>query len=293
MVLACAGCGAPRTSTADAESLVAVERLPAERRALLSAYGRGGADWEAAREQALRDPAATRFLVENLLLEMMRSYDAFAARTDERARAAFLRAETELARFGAAAAAPLVELLCVGDGIVADLATKSLVRIGREAVASAEPALEHTEPKARRRVAALFAVLPHAGEREPAVREALRRRALGDPEWIVRAEAALALGARGSRDVETAPWRLILERALVDDDPAVRRSAAEGLFRLGDPRAIPALANAMARAVTEGEVKLLAVIESALAELAGDRRSRTPQAWLDWWRDHRGEFSNR
>jgi HEAT repeat protein len=73
----------------------------------------------------------------------------------------------------------------------------------------------------------------------------------------------------------------------------VRRAAAEGLGRLGDPRAIPALANAMARAVGEGEVKLLGAIEDALARLAGDRHSRTPQDWLDWWRTHGVELMGR
>jgi HEAT repeat protein len=214
----------------------------------------------------------------------MRSYDAFAARTDDRARTAYLRAESELARIGAPAAEPLVGLLEVGDGIVADTAARALVRLGRDSIASARPALEHADPRVRRRAAALFAELPHAGAAEKDVRDALGRLAVADEQWIVRAEAARALGSRGARDAETGPWRALLERALVDADPAVRRSAAQGLAVLADPRAVPALANAMANAVREGEPKLLAAIESALVVLAGDAHSRTPQQWLDWWR---------
>lgn len=292
VLLGLAGCAGSRTGD-DAAALVGVERLPAERRALLVAYGRGGDEWESARAGALEDPAATRFLVENLMLEMMRSYDAFAARTDERARSAFLRAQFELARLGAPAAPALVELYAVGDGVVAELASGTLVRIGKPSVPLAVPLLANGDPRVRRRGAALLALLPHAGAGEAEARDALRSRALSDSDWIVRAEAARSLGARGARDVETGPWRLALERALVDPDPAVRRSASEGLLELGDRDAIPALANALARAVAEGEVKLLAALESALSGLAGSPGSRTPQGWLDWWREQRIRGSER
>ncbi|MCE9593913.1 MAG: HEAT repeat domain-containing protein [Planctomycetes bacterium] len=286
LALTLCACGGPRSSAAKSESLTEVQHLPAERKALLVAYGRGGDEWEAARAQALADPAATRFLVDNLMLEMMRSYDAFAARTDERARSAFLRAESELARLGPTAARSLVELLGVADGIVADLAARTLVRMGRDANVPLEPALAHADGRVRRRAAELYAELPHAGEHEPEVRAALTKLALGDAEWIVRAESARALGSRGAHDVATAPWRTTLERALVDADATVRRAAADGLGRLGDPRAIPALANAMARSISDGEVKLLGAIEAALGALAGDGHSRSPQDWLDWWRTH-------
>ncbi|MCK6448667.1 MAG: HEAT repeat domain-containing protein [Planctomycetes bacterium] len=285
-----AACGGPREGAGD---LVGVERLPEERRALLVAYGSGGDAWEAARAAALADPAATRFLVENLMLEMMRSYDAFAARTDPRAHAAFVRAEEELARLGAAAAPELVELGAVGDGIVADLATRTLVRIGRDALAPTVGALERPDPRVRRRMAELLGRLPHGGDGETEVREALRQRILGDDEWIVRAESARALGLRGARDTETRATRLVLERAIVDDDPAVRRSAAEGLAALGDPEAIPALANALSRAVSDGDVKLVTTVERSLSTLAGDRRSRTPQQWLDFWRERRSKRERR
>lgn len=290
LLIVVAGCGGPRENSRD---LVEVERLPEERRALLVAYGAGGDAWESARTAALADPDATRFLVENLMLEMMRSYDAFAARTDPRAHAAFVRAEEELARLGAAAAPELVELGAVGDGIVADLATRTLVRIGRDALAPAVVALERPEPRVRRRMAELLGRLPHGGEGEGAVRDALRQRILADEEWIVRAESARALGLRGARDTETKATRLVLERAIVDDDPAVRRSAADGLAALGDPDAIPALANALSRAVVDGDVKLVNTLERSLATLAGDRRSRTPQQWLDFWRDRRSKPDRR
>ena len=60
--------------------------------------------------------------------------------------------------------------------------------------------------------------------------------ALQDPEDEVRKDAALAMG-----NCAEARFRAPLEAALTDSAWRVRVAAAEGLRRLGDPRAVPAL----------------------------------------------------
>lgn len=77
--------------------------------------------------------------------------------------------------------------------------------------------------------------------------------ALQDPESEVRKDAALALG-----NCADARFRGPLEAALADDAWRVRVAGAEGLRRLGDPRAVPALQACVddAHAVVQNAVKM-------------------------------------
>ena len=86
------------------------------------------------------------------------------------------------------------------------------------------------------RVHALWAL---DGLTAPAAREAIRS-AIGDPEAVVRREAARSAGVRRDRAAKDA----LLTR-LRDDDPTVRREAAIALGRLGDPSAAPGLLDAL------------------------------------------------
>ncbi len=295
LALLAAGCGSPNRGASRAnEHVVAIQDLPAAQREVLEAYGRGGDLWDEKRAAVLADPKLASFLVDNLVLEMMRGYDVFAAQGDVRARDAYLRAQNELSRFPAQATPVLAHLLAGKDGIVADLAAKTLTLIGKPSVAAADALLANTDWRIRRRAADLLAALPYGGiEAEERARRDLVERALHDDQWIVRAQAAAALGARGSRDTTSEPWRAALERVLADPDPTVRRSAAEALRQLGDRRSIPALANALAHAAAEGDLKALRTIQDALRALSGTSSDLEPQAWLDWWQKFEVEDARR
>ena len=268
-----AACGAPAASEPSPArpraELTRTSELPERHRELLAAYGRGGADWERARGAALEDVELERFLVDNLVIEMVRAWSAMAGETAPRSRAAFERAQGELVRLGPRSVPLLIGLLEAPDGVVGQLAARTLERIGRDAVGAAVSLLSSPQRDARRRAAELLERLPHATDGEVAAQAGLARALDADPEWIVRAQAALALGARGARDRDTEPARRALERALGDADPAVAASAADGLARLGDPLALPALIGALERAVAAGDLRFVHALERALQASSG------------------------
>jgi HEAT repeat protein len=164
---------------------------------------------------------------------------------------------------------------------------RTLERIGRDAVGEVARALADPERETRRRAAELLERLPHAADAEPAAQARLTRVLEADPEWIVRAQAALALGARGARDRDPEPARRALERALSDADAAVAASAADGLARLGDPLAVPALIAGLERGLAQGDLRLVRALESALEASSGDPRRRDLDGWRSWWYEHR------
>ena len=274
-------------------ALVPISELPPAQRELLEAYGRGGADWESARARARADPALARFLVDNLVLEMARAHRALSGPEPERGRAACERAQEELARVHGHALPVLVQVLGVPDSILATLAHQTLQRIGRPANAALLAALEDPSPRLRQRAAAALADLPHDGPGEAALEARLAALAHGDPEWWVRAQAALALGARGARSRETTPPRRALEEALSDSDVAVAESAAAALAQLEDPRAVPALIRCLARGVQAGELRLVRASTRALQSVSGVREELDLEEWRAWWDGHRRELEQR
>lgn len=272
--------------------VVEVGQLPAEHRELLKAYGAGGATWDAARERALADPALGQFLVENLWLEMVRAYRALGGVDAGRAQRALERAREELARFGGAAAPTLAAALEVGDELSAELAADVLAQIGRPALGAVSALLGNPAARARQRAAMALARMPHGAREEPQLREALVR-ASRDPDWTVRTQAARTLGARGARDVESAPWRLALEASLADADPLVAQAAAEGLVQLDDPAAIPALIDALERASRSGETAVFGAAQAALVRLSGASEQPSVEAWRAVWRAYLTRQKNR
>jgi HEAT repeat protein len=177
----------------------------------------------------------------------------------------------------------LVELLGVADGIVAYLAADTLARIGAPAVLPVAAKLAAAEPETRRRAAELLEKLPPAGAGEPAVLESLGVLAERDPRWIVRAQAARALGARGARHAHKGYAATVLARALADPDPEVVKSALEGLATLGESSAIPALIRSLERAARDGELAALLAAQTALRRLTGETVDHDPEQWWEWW----------
>lgn len=269
--------------------VVELAKLPSAHQELLRAYGAGGSDWDLAREQALDDPALTQFLVENLFLELVRAHRALGGVDGERAQRARDRARTELARLGAPAAPTLAAALEVADDVTAELAAQTLGAIGRPALGAIVELLARSQGNARQRAAYALARMPHGAREEPRVREALVE-AGGDREWFVRAQVARALGARGARDVETAPWRAALEKLLADDDEAVVEAAATGLVELADPQAIGALVQALTRSSDGGQMLPFKAIQEALVRLSGAGPQPSVEAWRAWWRANRARL---
>ncbi len=272
-------------------TLVDVNELPAAQRDVLTAYGEGGGAWDEMRALVRADPDLLCFTVDNLALEMVRAHDALANDAGGPARRAHDRARAELVRLAPASTPVLVELLEVGDGVVAKLAGETLVEIGEGTALLVAPLLERDQLRARRRGTVLLRLLPLAGPHEPEITAHLARLARSDPDWFVRAEAARTLGSRAGRGRDTRAARTLLESVLLDHDPAVARYAAVGLAELDDPRAVPALVRTLVRAANEGEGKLLRTAQDALRALTGVRRDLDVSGWSAWWRDHGVEAS--
>lgn len=280
-------CGAPRTEDDGPRSgVLRTEELPPRERQAWEAWQRGGGRWELAREEVRRDPELVRFLVDNLVRVMVQSYDRSRLARVGESSGPFERAASELVELGDESTPVLVELLAVRDGIVAFLAADVLARIGARAVDPTAALLDAREPETRRRAAELLGRLPHAGGAEVRVQEALAARVRGDHEWIVRAEAARALGARGARHEHKGFALGVLGRALGDPDAAVLQSACAGLVALGERRAVPTLARALEPASQRGDLKGLETLQATLRALTGMPRSLTPEQWLAWYDAH-------
>jgi hypothetical protein len=279
---ACKSAGETRASR-----VVPPAELPADLRATWEIYRAGGAAWEIERERVIADPARLRFVVDNLVIEMVRAYERSRLTTAGQIEGPFERAQRELTLMPAGSTPVLVELLGVKDGIVAFLAADVLERIGEPALAGVTAKLESETPEVRRRAAELLAELPHGGAEEAAIHEALGRRVRDDDQWIVRAQAAQTLGVRGARHDHKGYCLAVLSRALADPDPAVAASACSGLAALSEPRAIPALSGALERAAGSGDLKVVRAAQDALRALSGIDRDLGPAEWASWWRDQR------
>ena len=284
VLAACAG------GSARPEPLTKVSELPADQRELLMAYGRGGPEWDRLREEVRRDPERARWLCENLLLELFRAYDNAHLAAMGETRGPFERARDELVFFHEASLPLLAELLSARDGIVPVVAGEVLRRIGEDAVPQVAEVLDHEDPRARRVAAELLADLPNVGGEEDLLQERLAQAAQTDGEWIVRAQAARSLGARGANHRHTRVAREGLQVVLSDEDPAVAREGAQALGVLGDPAAVPALLNYIERAERAADVRGFQAAQDTLKGLTGTRTSRDPRGWRDFWRDHRTEL---
>lgn len=257
----------------------------------MEAYDAAGDEWDAARERALADPELQRFLVDHLVLRMVQAYDKIARPGGVDASAQYDRAQGELTRIGAPAAGVLAGLVAVSDGIVATLAARTLERIGEPAVDAVLPLAGSKSARTRQRATELLGDLPYAGDGEDAVRSSLVELLRADSDWVVRAHAATAIGARGSRDRVTEPARRPLEAALADADPAVAEAAAAGLGRLGDPLAVPSLLRSLAPAAERGDLRQVRACQAALLAVTGERAERDLEGWNRWWYEQRDRLA--
>jgi len=261
--------------------LRSVSEIPDRYRQVLEDYGAGEERWAERRAEVRADPELAQFVVDNLIVEMVRAFSTATVQVADSG--PYERAQAELVRFADVSTPTLVELLGLPDDLVVFVAGQTLVRIGRPACEPVAGRLDDESWKVRLRAAELLGELPHAGRAEPGIRQALAERISADPEWVVRARAALAAGSRGARDRELAPWRALLVGALADPDPSVVRSAAEGLATLGDPSSVPALIEALDRTARAAEMGPARAIQEALVELTGLEGTTGASAWRHWW----------
>lgn len=286
-------CGSTGGGSASAETPVEprgtpIERLPERERAALEAWRAGESAWLESRDTFVHDPALAAFLVDNLVVVLVRSYDSGHVPREGVPVRPFERARAELVRLPEFSGPVLAELLVVGDGVVAYLATDVLRRLpGGVAAPAVAERLTAERVEQRRRAADVLERLQDAGTAEHGVQASLARLLVSDPEMIVRAQAARALGARAGRGVVAEPTRLAaldaLSRALSDHDPDVRASAAVGLAELGDVRAVPALVQALGRALqgTADRTEVRA-LQTTLRRLTGEPQDQDLAGWRAW-----------
>jgi len=285
VLLAACSSGPPKPAPGTG-GIVSTAELPPRKRAVLEAWRAGGASWESERERVIADPELARFLVDNLVVQMVRSYDRSAIGSAFRPSTPFTKAQDELVRLQDLSTPLLVEMLVLRDDVVAFLAADTLKRIGARAVDPVAAKLGEGPPEIRRRIAELVGDLPESRE-EPRVLEKLGTAAEHDEAWIVRAQSARALGARAARRPEKGYAAAVLCRAISDPDAEVRKTALRALADLGDASAVPALIRALERAAVAGDLPALRGAQSALRELTKTPRDLDPEEWWKLWEERK------
>jgi len=129
------------------------------------------------------------------------------------------------------------------------------------------------------RAAAAWALGQLGSGHEPAIDALLK--ALDDPKPVVRQRAAQALGMdlKAPRAVEP------LCRLLKDKDLWVRCYAAGGLKFINDPRAVPALIEAL----RDSDQRARDSARAALVGITGQRLGPDPARWRAWWKQRKAK----
>jgi hypothetical protein len=271
-----------------------VAELPPAYGELWVAWREEAPDWTALRRAALEDPALTRFLVENLVLDMLAGYGrADFATPGAVLGSQFDRARAELIVIGEPSTWSLAELNAIGNGYGSAIGGQALIEIGRPSIPAVVEQLDRKEFQARGRAVDVLAELPHARRGEPALQERLRVMVVQDPEWTVRKRCVDALAARASRDTTVEAARRSISRALGDPDEAVRRTAARALIRVGDPQGIPALINFLERCEREADLRGHDAALQALRALSGRTEPSDSASWRAYWRQRNRANSGR
>ncbi|MBL8859447.1 MAG: HEAT repeat domain-containing protein [Planctomycetes bacterium] len=273
-------------SRAPSDAIVRARDLPERHRAVLEAWQKGERAWEVERDAVRADPELARFVVDNLLIEMVQAFDRSRISKPGEKAGPFERAQRELVLLAEHSTPLLAQSLALKDGVIGFLAADTLTKIGARAVPDVAALLADKHTEARRRAAELLGRLPSAPEGEPSVLEALAARLEKDEAWIVRAQAALALGARGARQDHKGFALARLSTALADEDATVAESAAKALGELGEVRAVPRLIDGLSAAVTAGRPGVVDALNKSLMRLSGSATKKDVAQWRAWWKAH-------
>jgi hypothetical protein len=262
------------------------EQLAEAEREGIEAVREGGERWRRTVEAARADERLAKFLAENLAVELVRQYErgGFTRGGDEAS--PYERARRALRDLGAPAAALLASMVAEGDDVVAGVGADALWPFGALAVEHALPLARDRRDIVRRRAFELVGRIGPAGEEnESAIADLLRDALERDPAWVVRAEAARAAGRRFGAHVSRDRYTSMLVLALGDADPTVVGSAADALAACADPRAVPALVEALTR--TESDPGAHARVQRALRTLLRENADRSRDEWWRLWLERR------
>lgn len=278
-----------RASAVGGPERVDLEALPADYAALLEAYDEGGEVWLAARAEALDDPGKARFLVDNISAHMVRSFETASVGSHRAKSFPFERAQSELVLMSEHSLPLLIGMVATDDGVLAHLGGETCARIGEPAI---DPCLElfsHPRDQVRRRAVELVGRLPRAGEQELELVARLAAVARDDEAWVVRAQAARALGERAQYQERIGALREALEATTRDEDSTVVAEAAKALGVVGDRSSVPTLLKLLERSLEAAEAETWTATQQALVALAGGGPQRDLDDWRRWWRDVRHE----
>ncbi|MHC4261469.1 MAG: HEAT repeat domain-containing protein [Planctomycetota bacterium] len=256
--------------------------LPEDHRALLDAYRLAAPDWSTRRDAALEDPALASFLVDNLAASMVQSFDSARLGGIETPDSPFNRAQKELVAIGDASTPLLIEMVAADDDILAHLGADTLVRIGESAISSTLTLLENERPVVRRRAAELLGAMPGPSAEEVTILAVLARVGAEDPDWLVRAQAARAIGARCAYLPRTGALLQALTRISGDRDSVVASEAARALGQVGELDGARVLVRLLEHALAEGEPRLYRAAQESLVEISGGQPESDPAGWREW-----------
>ncbi len=289
-LLLCLLCGCATSPGGESESngggeLVPLAELDAELRQAWQAWIQGGESWDAERDKVHADARMRSFFVDNLIVVMARFYRGSQLSARNQIAGPFERARLELVRLKETSTPRLIELLELEDAIMTTIASETLLAMKDSSVVlPVSRKLRSDSARARRRCANLLAQLPHARGSEDEVLERLRLAATVDDDWMVRAQAARAIGLRGMAARTTGDSRRVLEKVLSDPDPAVSGAACRGLITLDDLAAVPALIQHLERLERNGSsFSTLRTAQEALSELTRWPGRHSTAEWQAWW----------
>jgi HEAT repeat protein len=272
---------------------VPLEELPADYRRALQAYREQDPRWPELREAARTDAALAVFLADNLAASMIEAFAASRVGSHTDPVSPFRRAQNELVAMAPASTPVLVAMVRAEDPVLAHLGAETLRMIGPSSLGSALALLDDEEPRVRRRGAELLGAADGPSGSELEILARLASLSAEDEDWLVRAQAVRGIGERVEYLPSAGAVLQALSRAAGDPESLVAAEAARALGRVGELDAGPPLIRLLDRAVIDADLKLWRASQDALVQLAGggpDRDARQWRAWLQEARAARAGF---
>jgi hypothetical protein len=253
----------------------------AKLKAAEAAYRAGAADYPTQRDAIARDPVAAAWLARMFVREVFTAREGRPlGEDDELLRAAagiedpvVARAIAELRALGAVAVPVLVgDLLHHEQAQPRELGIELLGEIGEPARPALLALLRGAPEKPRRAAARALGRLGVDDEVFAALAAMAR-----EPDFTVRADALRSLRGGG------APAQaFLIERLRADDDPYVRRVAAETLVAFPTTAVANALVDHLERCERDGDRASSRAAQRALCTMAGVRAARPAEQWRQW-----------
>ncbi len=280
LALALAACGSTPAAPGQPEGYVALKDLDLAKREALEAFQLGGEAWEQVLVEARQSPELSRFLVDNLARQLSRAFAGGSGVDLARPDGSFNRARSGLIALGDPTCELARQMVADGDDVIAYLGGDLLAALGEDGCDDLVALLGDRRVQVRRRAAESLGLVPAPIAED--VLAALSARCREDESWVVRAQAAQALG-RLAPQVDARDDLLVTLAAVSrDTDLSVAAEAAAGLARCGDDRATPHLIALYQRGLDAGHPAAAQAGRGALEALHG-RSLGGPAEWRAWW----------